>query len=159
MEEVTTSLLYAREAVEHHPRWVKFHPQTNRYGLEPYRWCRMGWERNGFRGYFHDIPNALRPFTRDGDLTLWWHLGRSRKDMLRLFDQAIEAPAGMEIPVNSDEWLNNTAGAAKLTRDQVKEIRARLEDGQLQRDVAGLFNVSPSCIGCISRRETWEHVV
>ncbi len=158
LEQVTTSLIYAREAVKQAPTWIRFHPKTNRFGFEPYRWCEIGWERNNYQGYFHDIPNALRPYTDDGDLTFWWHHGRSRRDMVELFDQAIAAPAGMEIPVNSAFWVRETPASAKLTRGQVREIRQRLAEGEFQVHLAREYGVHQQTISFIKRGLTWRNV-
>lgn len=158
LEQVTTSLIYAREAVKQAPTWIRFHPKTNRFGFEPYRWCEIGWERNNYQGYFHDIPNALRPYTDDADLTFWWHQGRSRAATLQLFEAAIEDPRGAPIPVNSALWVDDTPAAAKLTKAQVREIRERLALGEVQHEIAKVYGVHQQTVSFIKRGLTWRNV-
>lgn len=47
---------------------------------------------------------------------------------------------------------------AKLTDDEVREIRRLRQDGWLQRDVAKRFGVAPSQISMITHGKTWKHV-
>lgn len=89
-----TNLLTAREAVretyeQKNLHW-RYHPSANPYRNNPYQWCSIGWERNNYRGRYVDIPNALRPFVPNGDLTGWWQEGRSRGEMVGLFTAAID---------------------------------------------------------------------
>lgn len=46
-------------------------------------------------------------------------------------------------------------GRAKLTAEQVQEIRRRAAAGETQRDLAAVFGVSKSQIGNIARGERW----
>ncbi len=48
--------------------------------------------------------------------------------------------------------------SAKLTKDQVKEIR-NLKDKFSQREIAKIFNVTHGTIGYIYRNKTWKHVI
>lgn len=48
--------------------------------------------------------------------------------------------------------------SAKLTDDQVREIRARHAAGQSQPVIAKAFGISRSNVSCIVRRKTWSHV-
>lgn len=48
--------------------------------------------------------------------------------------------------------------AAKLTEEQVREIRAAIAAGEQQRPVAARYGVSQPLIGMIARREWWRHV-
>ena len=89
------SLLYALEALEsanaHDYRW-KYNPQHNPSKNNPYQWCSIGWERNGFRGYYYDIPNVLRPLTPTGDLIEYWQVSRPGKpEMVALFTRAVHS--------------------------------------------------------------------
>lgn len=54
-----------------------------------------------------------------------------------------------------DGVLNNQA---KLTGRQVKSIRSRCRNGELQKHIAKEFGVSASLIGLIHRRKIWKHV-
>ena len=47
---------------------------------------------------------------------------------------------------------------AKLTIDQVKEIRALLDSGKSCTEISKLFNFSVSGISSIKRKELWKHV-
>lgn len=53
--------------------------------------------------------------------------------------------------------LGARAAAAKLTEEQVREIRARYAAGELQKDIAAAFDVGESNIGMIVCRKTWKH--
>ena len=48
--------------------------------------------------------------------------------------------------------------AAKLTDDQVREIRARYASGEIQVVLDAAFNVTQAAISCITRRATWTHL-
>lgn len=48
--------------------------------------------------------------------------------------------------------------SAKLNENQVRDIRSRQRDGELQKNLAKEFGVSPSLIGMICRRIIWTHV-
>lgn len=54
--------------------------------------------------------------------------------------------------------LGEMNGAAKLTEDQVREIRRRRALGALQVPLAQEFGVSQRMISLIVRREKWAHV-
>lgn len=47
---------------------------------------------------------------------------------------------------------------AKLTEDQVREIRALAANGQSLRSIAASFGVSDTMVGYIVRRRFWRHV-
>lgn len=49
-------------------------------------------------------------------------------------------------------------GNAKLNRDQVLSIRARVSVGEKRQDIAIAFGVSHSLVKRIVRRELWPHV-
>lgn len=49
-------------------------------------------------------------------------------------------------------------GRSRLTRDQVKEIRSRLERGERQIDLAAEYKVCQVTISKIKRSETWNHL-
>lgn len=49
-------------------------------------------------------------------------------------------------------------GFAKLTEDQVTEIREALAAGDLQRDIAARYGVSKSLISNINLRLSWTHI-
>jgi hypothetical protein len=48
--------------------------------------------------------------------------------------------------------------AAKLTETQAKEILARLEAGELQKDLADEYGVTPSCICHLAAGTSWPHL-
>lgn len=50
------------------------------------------------------------------------------------------------------------SGPSKLTRSQVKEIRAQYQRGALQEDLAAQFGVVRSHISQIVNRKTWKHI-
>lgn len=47
---------------------------------------------------------------------------------------------------------------ARLTEDQVREIRALASAGGKQRDIAQRFGITQPNVGYICRRDTWRHV-
>jgi hypothetical protein len=49
-------------------------------------------------------------------------------------------------------------GAAKLTPDDVRAIRAAYAQGILMRELARRYGVGKSAIQCAIRRETWRHI-
>lgn len=49
-------------------------------------------------------------------------------------------------------------GSAKLTEDQVVEIRRRHGEGEMVTVLAEEFDVSHGTVGALVRRETWKHV-
>jgi len=56
-------------------------------------------------------------------------------------------------PVHSEDHV-----CAKLTNEQVREIRKRREAGESLRDLSAAFGVSGPSISMIARRITWRHV-
>lgn len=90
-EALATSLLLAIRLIKSSGTWVKYRPKFGKNGKDPYYWCFQGWRANNFQGYGWAVSNALRPHVPDGDLTLWWEEGRSRKEMIQLFTTALEA--------------------------------------------------------------------
>ena len=54
--------------------------------------------------------------------------------------------------------VGERSGSAKLTEADVREIRRRVNDGELQRVVAAQFGITQPNVGYIARRETWRHV-
>jgi hypothetical protein len=50
------------------------------------------------------------------------------------------------------------SGQAKLTEEQVQEIRYRYEQGEAGLNLALAFSVSPSTISQVVLRKTWRHV-
>ncbi|AKQ08561.1 HNH endonuclease [Bacillus phage PBC2] len=62
-----------------------------------------------------------------------------------------------------DTGLNPTKGEgsrhAKITEEDVRKIREMYDTGKYtQRDLAKIFGINHSAIGCITRGETWKHV-
>ena len=49
-------------------------------------------------------------------------------------------------------------GMARLTEDQVRDIRARKAQGALLRELAPEYGVSTRLISMVVRREKWAHV-
>jgi hypothetical protein len=47
---------------------------------------------------------------------------------------------------------------AKLTADQVREIRLRVDAGEMQTSLAKDFGVSKSAINLIIKRKSWAHI-
>jgi len=47
---------------------------------------------------------------------------------------------------------------ARLTEDQVRDIRARKAQGALLRELAPEYGVSTRLISMVVRREKWAHV-
>ncbi len=50
-------------------------------------------------------------------------------------------------------------GQAKLTEQQVVEIRHRAATGEMQKALAAEFDISPMTVSNIVNRQTWRHVV
>lgn len=53
------------------------------------------------------------------------------------------------------ERVNN----AKLTDDQIREIRKRRMDGAKRRDLAQAFAVTYECIDAVCKGKTWKHLL
>ena len=51
-----------------------------------------------------------------------------------------------------------TAGLAKLTNDNVRDIRKALANGEKGVDIAVRYGVSPTAISRINKGHTWHHV-
>jgi len=49
-------------------------------------------------------------------------------------------------------------GRAKLTENDVKEIKNMINDGQKSIDISRKYNVDPSTVGLIKRGVNWKHV-
>lgn len=47
---------------------------------------------------------------------------------------------------------------AKLTTEQVRQIRQLRSDGMKYKDIAPLFGVSKAAIGAVVRRDRWKHI-
>ena len=69
--------------------------------------------------------------------------------------------------IERDKILHGTArlrflgadnGSAKLTEDQVREIRARCAGGETRRSVAADFGISHNSVSKIHHRRAWAHV-
>jgi hypothetical protein len=63
---------------------------------------------------------------------------------------------GRKAPNNPNPGEKN--GSAKLTEDQVREIRRLCASGQYQYVVGRMFGVSQSAVQFIVNRRTWAHV-
>lgn len=48
--------------------------------------------------------------------------------------------------------------AAKLTTEQVIEMRARFAAGEIPRDMASDYDVTPATVWDICRRRRWKHI-
>lgn len=48
--------------------------------------------------------------------------------------------------------------SAKLTEDQVREIRRRVKNGERQKDIAKEYGLQQWSISDIVRRRNWKHV-
>ena|SRR6185436_4498635 len=49
-------------------------------------------------------------------------------------------------------------GSARLTADQVIEIRRRYSGGELQRELGMQFGITQAMVSAIIRRENWRHL-
>jgi hypothetical protein len=54
--------------------------------------------------------------------------------------------------------LGQDHNMAKLTNNDVIEIRKRIKSGQTQRSLAKLYNVSPALICVINKNQRWKHL-
>lgn len=54
--------------------------------------------------------------------------------------------------------IGSTNGAAKLTEEDIPQIRALHENGLSQRKIATMFLVSQRTIGRILNHQTWRHI-
>jgi DNA invertase Pin-like site-specific DNA recombinase len=65
--------------------------------------------------------------------------------------------------MRNEKWhpsRGSTNGQAKLTEDDVREIRRLYATGNFtQRELALEFGIARSAIGKIVRRQAWKHVV
>lgn len=85
-------------------------------------------------------------------------------------DKTVNSPANLEWCSHAEnarhavltgltpKCLGSTNGAAKLTENQVIEIRRRYLAGSLQIPLAREFGVSQRMVSLIVRRERWTHV-
>lgn len=55
-------------------------------------------------------------------------------------------------------WKGEANAHAVLTDDQVREIRRRYSDGELQQPLAEEFGVNQTQISAIVRRKAWAHL-
>lgn len=98
-----------------------------------------------------------------------------------------ECPEGMEICHNNGDPANNylynlrydthannvrdqerhgtrnpakgeDSGSAKLTEEDVKQIRQRFDSGEMQKSIHKDFSVGKTTINSVCRRKTWPHV-
>jgi len=71
---------------------------------------------------------------------------------------------GTSLENQHDKILHGTVnhgennGHAKLTKDDVKNIRLRLTNGEQHQSIASDFNVHAGTVSKIARRETWKHI-
>ena len=82
----------------------------------------------------------------------------------RLDNRAVNLRWGTQRENIIDKYLHGTMGIgeknpfAKLTPDQVREIRRRGASGERQKDIAEDFGVCQVNVSAIIRRKTWSHV-
>jgi hypothetical protein len=63
---------------------------------------------------------------------------------------------------NQDKIAHGTNGEgeknsmARLTKQDVREIRTRVANGESQISMCSIFNVSPMTISRVVRKETWK---
>jgi hypothetical protein len=57
---------------------------------------------------------------------------------------------------SQDKWRDNTMHKAKLTAEQVRDIRSRV--GQTARELANEFGVHQTTISHIISKTTWSHI-
>jgi len=58
----------------------------------------------------------------------------------------------------SRRQIGETAPNAKLSEDDVREIRRRCEEGESQAAVARAFNVTGTSVSYIVKRKSWSHI-
>lgn len=54
--------------------------------------------------------------------------------------------------------VGEKSGLAKLTEDNVREIKRMISEGVKQKDIAATFNVNKSTITLIKKGERWAHI-
>lgn len=66
---------------------------------------------------------------------------------------------------NSDDRLKHgtktfgtRSGTAKLTDDDIPQIRLLIQEGMPQRTIATRFGVSQRAISCVNKGHTWSHI-
>ena len=62
------------------------------------------------------------------------------------------------LKANRQVFEGEQNGFAKLTAENVKEIRRLYKAGLLQREIGELFNVTQSCISTVVRNQCWQHI-
>jgi hypothetical protein len=60
--------------------------------------------------------------------------------------------------LHPEKFRGENAGSAKLTENQVREIRRLAESGVTRKDISSMFGVNPSNISHIVLRRNWAHV-
>ena len=56
------------------------------------------------------------------------------------------------------ESPQTNAKMAKLTAEQIPEIRRRIAEGEMLKSIAASYGVSPTAIGSIRSGGTWSHI-
>ena len=97
-EHTLLALKLGREHANTMDTWVWWSERYNRNVGTVYWFASKGWAATGHQGPYYDIVRALRKHVEDGDLTQWHQhrqgirlQGRSRREMVELFDKAIAA--------------------------------------------------------------------
>lgn len=55
-------------------------------------------------------------------------------------------------------YVGSKNGRSKLTEDDVGQIIILLQDGQMQKEIAIMFGISPQIISQIKLKQIWRHV-
>jgi hypothetical protein len=100
-----------------------------------------------FAGWLaHVLAAAAGQLGGSDELTI----GRPGSWEASLVDQLVKGTVGY-----GDEYLPGPGRGRKLTDARVREMRARLDYGETQRELAAEFGVSPSTVSDIAAGRTW----
>lgn len=99
-------------------------------------------DRSGSRLYPERLPRGGRHWTRQRPE----RLARGDRNGSRLHPERLAPPRG------------SAHGMSRLDEARVREIRALVAAGRVQREVAAMFGLTQSHVSAIARREYWGHL-
>ena len=158
-----------------------FWPRVNRNGpvhptLKTACWLWTGWMGEHGYGLYH-VPGSRAAGVRRASTThryAWEQWNGPIPDGLKALHKcdvrACVNPAHLFLGTDQDNMDDMYAKGrgrkargeevtlAKVTEDQVREIRKRREAGELLKTIAPDYRLSLVAVSCICLRKTWKHV-
>ena len=132
-------------------RWLKPYPHRNGYLLVDLGKKTAKVHRLVLEAFVGPCPAGMEACHGDGDKTNN-HLSNLRWDTAKNNSQD-KIRHGTNIGLRGE-----ASTSAKLTEQQVTEIRRRCASGESQKAIADDFGVTATAVGCIVRRQTWQEV-